>query len=305
MKPSHCLPPLACALALVLCSCSGKVSFDVTDAPVDGASKVVIQFDSIELKGGSGTDKTLPIAAGARQIDLLTLQGSQVANLVSANDVREGSYNAIRLHITDNNCDSMPAGNNPPGSYIQLSDGSIVPLHIPEGGEAGLETSGFTLNKGDTAQFTIEFDLRKSISKPDGKACYYLKPHLRLLHNDAVGSIIGSVPAARLSDEACDPSQQHPAAIYLFSKPDSATAVTPDDIDGVAPEPVTSAGLVLNTATGNYDYEFGFILPGNYVASLTCDADLDAPEQADAEVGFLQSQQLTVTRGDATRVDFE
>ena len=52
---------------------------------------------------------------------------------------------------------------------------------------------------GSTNDFTIDFDLRKSVVHPPGQGeTYLLKPVLRLVNNLEVGTIDGTVAAALL-----------------------------------------------------------------------------------------------------------
>jgi hypothetical protein len=98
---------------------------------------------------------------------------------------------------------------------------------------------------------------------------------------------------AALVPEGCAP------AVYAFS----GAGVTPDDVDGTDPEPVSSAMPVLNAATGHYDYTIGFLSAGPYTVTFTCDADADDPAASD-DLVFTGTQDATVVADETTTVDF-
>ena len=87
-------------------------------------------------------------------------------------------------------------------SFIELDDGSIHPLFIPSGNQTGLKLiRGFIIGAGSTHNFTIDFDLRKSVIHPPGLGePYLLKPVLRMVNNLEVGTIEGTVAPALVVD---------------------------------------------------------------------------------------------------------
>ena len=87
--------------------------------------------------------------------------------------------------------------------------------------------------------------------------------------------------------------------VYVFGGADA----TPDDVDTVDGEPISSAMPELNAGTGDYDYTVGFLGEGDYTVAFTCDADDDNPESDDTLV-FAHTQDATVVAGETTPVDF-
>ena len=74
---------------------------------------------------------------------------------------------------------------------------------------------------GSISNFTIDFDLRKSVIAPPGQAPnYLLKPVLRMVDNLQVGAIAGTVDAALVTAD-CSPQ------VYIFT----GAGVVPDDLD--------------------------------------------------------------------------
>ncbi|MDX1454468.1 MAG: DUF4382 domain-containing protein [Gammaproteobacteria bacterium] len=291
MKPSR-LARLSLAImttaALAACngggSKSGQISMAVTDAPVDDAKSVVVEFTGVELMGPGG--RTTFEFDEAKTIDLMDLQGSLSEPLIEDETVPAGEYQWARLMVN-----AQPATID---SYIVLKDESQHSLYIPSGDETGLKmNTGFTVGAGSTANFTVDFDLRKSVTLPmNGNMDYVLRPTLRLVDNLEVGTIAGTVDAGRVT-ESCAP------AVYLFAGAD----VTPDDEDANEPNPLTSAMPALNTESGGYDYEIGFVPAGEHTITFTCEADADQADSDDS-ITFSDTQNVTVVAEETTTVDF-
>ena len=154
----------------------GRLTLRVTDSPVTSARRVVVEFTGVEIKARDGGD-TEVFDSAPRQIDLLALDGGGSEILLSDEDLPAGEYEWIRLKVN--------AGRNASDSFIELDDGSIHPLFIPSGNQTGLKLiRGFTIGAGSTHNFTIGFNLRKSVIHPPGLGePYLLKPVLRLVNN--------------------------------------------------------------------------------------------------------------------------
>ena len=88
-------------------------------------------------------------------------------------------------------------------------------------------------------------------------------------------------------------------AVYVFS----GSGVTPDDVDGIAPDTVTSARVELNTTSGHYEYTAGFLAVGGYTVTFTCDAAADDPATNDT-LDFAGTQNATVVAEQTTTVNF-
>ena len=280
---------LASGLALGGCSddrATGKLSLAITDAPVDGATAVVVQFTGVEVKPADGAARAFTFDA-PRQIDLLALTGTDSELLLDEVDVPAGRYNWVRLAV-DADEDGVV------DSYIDLDDGSRHELEVPSGAETGLKlNSGFVVSAGGSASFTVDFDLRKSVHEPmDAGDSFKLRPTLRIVDNAEVGAIAGTVDNTWVVD-GCAP------AVYVFS----GAGATPDDVDGTPADPVSSAEPRLNAATGHYDYAVGFLSPGAYTVSFTCDAAADDPA-VDDTLQFTGTQDAAVVADQTTTVDF-
>src|ERR1044072_3218765 len=154
------------SMALVLAACSGgggsgnetgRLSLAITDAPVDDASNVVVQFSGVAFKrAGEAAEVVQDLTPSPRQLDLLQYQEGRAALLLDGVTLPAGDYEWIRL-VVDNDTGVRD-------SYIVLTDGSECELRVPSGAESGLKLNrGFTLPADGSVALTIDFDLRKSV----------------------------------------------------------------------------------------------------------------------------------------------
>lgn len=259
----------------------------VTDGPVDSATSVVVEFTGVEILHTGDTEPQSFNFLSPKTIDLLALPGNLAEPLLNDVTVKAGSYQWMRLLVN--------AERGVIDSYIELDDGSQHSLWIPSGSQSGLKlVSGFTVPANTGASFTIDFDLRKSVHKPEGLfSDYILRPALRLVDNTRTGAVSGTVDNS-LVVTGCTP------VVYLFAGAD----VIPDDEDGNAPDPITSAIPEINTNTGNYDYEIGFVTEGDYTIAFSCDGEADDPETSET-MSFSGTQNVTVIIADTVTADFQ
>jgi len=260
----------------------GMLTVSITDAAVDSATAVWVQFTGVEIKPEEGKslhyDFEKPVS-----INLLNLQGSLSQAFFNNSMVDSGRYNWARLKVKaelDGTLDS----------YIKLDDGSEHELEIPSSAQTGLKVNTpFDVTANASNQITIDFDLRKSIVFSTGD--YKLKPSLRLVNNKDTNTVTGSFDISLASDAGCsDADPLTGNAVYLYEGHD----IIPDDIDNKTSNPVTTALLSFNALSGNLDYELGFIPTGDYTLAFTCQADLDMPETDDVIV-FSDTSNITVT----------
>jgi hypothetical protein len=180
---------LATGMALLLVACgggssssssTGTLNLAITDAPVDDAKAVVVEFTGVQLQkaGGERIDYDFvdefdnPVAM---QIDLLALTDGATADMLNDVTLDAGQYSWMRLKVN--------AEKGVLDSYIMLNDDSQFSLHIPSGNQSGLKLNrGFVVPAGGVASYVIDFDLRKSVHKPSAaNQDYKLRPTLRLI----------------------------------------------------------------------------------------------------------------------------
>lgn len=207
------------SLSLVLTACdgdssgSGTLNLNITDAPVDSAAKVVVSFDGVSIKPEEGPayDIDFVDANGdpvVKTIDLLSQQGANSEPLLLNYTLDAGHYNWMRLKVITSETST--------DSYIELDGGAQHPLYVPSGDQTGLKLNrGFDITDGGALSFTIDFDLRKSVLAPNKHSqAYKLKPTLRIVNNENIGHISGSVGSVSLNDASCTKSDY---AVYAFS----------------------------------------------------------------------------------------
>lgn len=289
----------AISITIVLGSCGGSDSADssgvlslaVTDAPIDDITKVVINFTGVSIKPAGG-DTIEFLFDEAQSINLLELQGNLAEEILTDAVVPAGDYEWIRLHVNAEQDGVMD-------SYAETKLGTQLELWIPSGSQTGLKlVRGFTVAAGGAVDFTVDFDLRKSIVSTSDVSDQSLKfkPVLRLVDNLHAGSISGTVDAMLITEACADPASEF-GAMYVFSGMDAV----PADVSGAATDPITTAKVGYDGEA--YIYEVGFLQAGTYTLAYTCDAAVDDPEAVDT-LNFAASANAEVTEGSETFLDF-
>lgn len=268
---------------------SGSVSLKITDAPIDGANKVVVEFIGVEFRSSS-SDTKVNFDFSPMSIDLLALQGITTSTLLDGATLPVGDYDEIRLKINADDDGELD-------SYIELSDGSQHELKIPSGTSSGLKIKGdLTIADNSTGNFTIDFDVRRSIVVAGNSGKYLLKPVLRLTEDKETGNISGLVDAVLLNAVTCSDSDPVTGnAVYVFEGD-----VVPDDIDSSSNLDVEPVVTVLLDDT--FRYTAGFLNAGEYTVAFTCNAD-DENIDEDNDLQFSGTQLLSVVAGETTTAD--
>ena len=280
---------------------TGIFSLGVTDAPVDSADAVVVTFTEVQLLGGDDELLQSFVPATPRQIDLLSLAGGLSELLVDAEVIPAGRYQQIRLLI-DAPSPSCQNPSAPFASFITI-DGTEFPLVVPSGAQSGLKLNGpIDVPAGGAAAYTIDFDLRRSVTERGNTGCFNLRPSLRLVENDQIGGLRGEVAPELLTASSCtaDPATGEGSAVYLYA----GDGVAPDDLDGSGAEVLTSLRILAPTGTDtNFSYAAGFLPPGPYTVAFSCQAGDDRAEQDD-DIEFSPAQSAVVVVGNETTVNF-
>src|SRR5262245_45017834 len=107
---------------------NGRMSLGITDAPVDDATSVVVQFSSVMFKReGAAAETVQNLVPTPRQLDLLQYQNGRAVLLLDGVTLPAGRYEWVRLIV-----DNAP---NVRDSYIVLKSGAECELRIPSGAE--------------------------------------------------------------------------------------------------------------------------------------------------------------------------
>ncbi|MDG6773415.1 DUF4382 domain-containing protein [Thiomicrorhabdus sp. ZW0627] len=280
---------------------TGTLNLSLTDAPIDEAQAVWVEFTGVSIKKQNDdpevAEEWIDITFDQpKSINLLTLQGAQNIELLTGQTLEAGTYSEIRLHVN-------AVQDGVEDSYITLDDGNHE-LDIPSGSQTGLKVKGDIVVEADQAVgFTVDFDVRKSIVVL-GTGEYKLKPVLHLTQDTLTGHIAGTVETQLLtsladnwtcSDE--DPNTYN--AVYIYLGADA----TPVDISGGATDPVSTALVNYNADTTSYEFEAGYLTAGTYTVSFTCHADAENTEVSGDDLHFIGTQNVTVTAGETATVN--
>lgn len=301
---------------LSLAACGGSDSNDtndvaqfslgISDAPVDNAESVVACFNAIELTGNGNSPRTFTVGEdieAPEENDLCTNEeGQPIANTIGINlleftgndsmmfledaEIEAGQYGQLRLVMAD-------------GSYIMTdtnSDGEAekVSIEVPSN---ELKLDGFIADAGGNLNFTVEFDLRHSMTNPVGQEHYILKPRgVRLVDNSAVGHLKGTVAeGALLFNDTCtvapENTEEPVAYVYLYQGSDLDEATLADNGGAEENTPYASTAVYFD-GVNTYDFSLGFIAAGDYTVALTCNGD-DDPE-ADDDINFFLTENVSI-----------
>ena len=299
----------ASSLALLLVACgggdgggssTGTLDLAITDAAVDDAEAVVVEFTGVQLQHAAGERIDYDFVDGLgdpepRQIDLLALTGGTTELLLDGVTLTAGDYSWIRLKVN--------AERGVIDSYIDRVGDGRHSLYVPSGAESGLKLNrGFNVPEDGMASFTIDFDLRKSVHYPGNldpsnpEDDYILRPTLRLVDDNTAGALTGVVLDIG-NDDDCDASMEYVGAVYVFGGTDVV-----DDFDGTD-DPVTSAKV--SKSNDKYTYSVAFLPEGGYTVAFTCDADIDDSTIDADPVDFVGEAVVTITAGKTTMQDFQ
>jgi hypothetical protein len=270
---------LISVVALVLAGCgsgtssgsTGKVSFFMTDAPVDEAYAVVIAITHFEVKPAEGQAFRLEIdhdeGETYRQINLLDYTKGNMATIVSDEELDVGEYEWLRIFFDADY------------SYIQIDEGGgMYPFFMPSGAQTGYKViGGFSVREGEAIDYVLDFNVRESVLEPPGLAQglgyrFLLKPTVRLMEIAATGAVTGTVDSSLVTlknKETCPGGD----AVYAFEG---------FDVDPVGKSvlPFISDIVEMNSE-GQFEYAFPFLPPGPYTLAFTCSAKLDSAEGED------------------------
>lgn len=264
----------------------GRASFALVDGPAERVDLVKLTVNRITLGYENGT-VNLPIDPPVVIDNLLDFQGTTARQLLPLKDVRAGTYDWIRLHISERNNDSL---------VRERQNGQEFPLRLADDAASGTQTRYLQLNQSfripndKDARFTLELDLRKALLKPENNY-YLLRPTLRLARNEDSGTIRGTVANALVTasycnnDNAADEGRSLGNNVYLYR----GTGVNMGDIytnrAGTpigSRNPYATARVIQETGSSEYRFEFGFIPAGSYTLGFTCQAMADEPMRQDA-----------------------
>jgi hypothetical protein len=294
---------------------SGTLSMSITDAPVidDDIAQVWVRVTDVIVHSDGGDDTPQPVTDGTHpwiDINLKDLTNGKTM-LLGEFDLPAGHYSWIRLVIDPDNTlivertvNGLPDGEGNSETDDTLYDPAKLDCSSCDESHLKLVKS-FTIENGGWQNFTIDFDLQKSLTlqlpqsekrRPD--YAYKLRPTLRIIDAELAGTFIwGSVADTRATKE--DPADPTGCDVYVYSG-DEATVI-PDDMCIPADEfdhscdavnnqrPLTTADVINNG--GTFEYRTGSLYPGIYTVAMVCPANADDPS-TDDELVYIGEQEV-------------
>ena len=212
-----------------------------------------------------------------------------------------GVYNDVSIAIIANNIND---------SYVQEADDTLREITVA-GGTLALQ--GMELSSG-TQKFTVEFSLAQALQYQSASGRYLLAPTgIRIENNLTDAALSGQVNSALFNtvspcDKKTDPQKGNRVYLYkgtglstenladVFTTGSTITA--PD----TAQAPFAVASLIEVSATGNWEYAFGYLPAGDYTMAFACDTgDDDAVEYDDLLISLPEDQVYEVTLSEAEK----
>jgi len=308
----------------------GGLSLNITDAPVnnDDIAEVWVRFTNVIIHPSDGSpDIEEPVTDGTNpwiDINLKDLTAGKTM-LLGEFDLAAGDYSWIRLDIDPEHTVIVERTvvDNPDGEGNSENNDIIYDprkLDCSSCDQSHLKLNrSFTIKNTGWTNFTIDFDLQKSLTlqlpqseieinvegRPD--YAYKLRPTLRILDTELASTFIwGSVTDTRATKE--DPADPTGCEIYVYTG-DEATVI-PDDICVPADEvdtscdavnnqrPLTTADVINNGTS--FEYKTGPLYPGTYTVAMICpaiiadQASADNPD-TDDELVYIGEQEVDAT----------
>jgi hypothetical protein len=290
------------------------VSFAIADAPADSVTSVNVTFSSITLKLASDDEDdesgiNIPILDDdgnptTMTIDVMDYQNGEELIIIENFEVAAGNYSSLILNTSG--CPQNPNGSD---EFCWVIDNDTrKPLKTPSN---KLKLGALSVSGDEQQTYTIEFNLRSSLTSTAGGSAFNLKPHgIRIVDSTEVGTLQGSIDVNLLSVGAdCatvfEEDTDHGKVVYLYQgemveeavfvdefDPDEAINSRPDN----AIKPYASATLSFDMDNSSYVYNFSHLPVGNYTVAFSCSAVGDSADEYDAiDIANPQSQKHSIT----------
>src|SRR4029079_7866378 len=189
-------------------------------------------------------------------------------------------------------------------SFVVTKTGGHEEIRVPSGRVRLV--GGFEVAANQALRICCDGHLRKGLVDPPGQPGFLLKPAFRVIDVHELGKLGGTVALTTLNATgdphrclADDTNLDIGNAVYVFA----GSNITPDDIDGVDPDPIAVIPVEPNS-TGDYTYHT-VITPGTYTIALTCQAGKDNPDDGQSEdIKFVAPVTQTISADKEVAVDF-
>lgn len=281
---------------------TARLSVSLIDMPVDNVAEVNVEITGIWIKPTDGPAEELTLTESPMTVNLLELTDENAALLVDNALIDAGSYEWLAMDVNaevDGEYDS----------YVVTDTGEWYEIRVPSSRLRLVD--GFEATANQALELIFDWDARSGLVNPPGlggkdQVVYILKPAFRIIGTTEYGRISGSIGVDTVMMEANDCLSDNDMtvepdnydignSVYVFDGLD----VTPDDIDGENPEPITTLDAVLNEDSTAYEYST-LLNFGDYTVAFTCQAANDLAESS--ETGNENPDDDTVTFFDPVNV---
>jgi len=232
----------------------GKISLEITDAPIDDSSVkgVFVTVTEVKIDG-----ETYEGFEGKKTIDLMAYQNGDVEAL-GTGDIDAQSYSSITL-VLDYETD---ANGDAPGCYVLMADDTREDINATaeSKGEITFEGEEYEVEEGETKDIVIDFDLRKSIKREANNAGKYefvttaeLSNAVRYVEKEETGTVEGNMDKnVFFSDKVI---------VYAYKK----GTYSDSEMEGQGASSVDFSNAVSSSVVAeNGDFELHFLEEGDY-----------------------------------------
>lgn len=194
-------------------------------------------------------------------------------------------------------------------SALQMNDVDVTVMVAPKESEPLVDfgeqidtyassCQRFTVPINESVTYMLHIDVAQSLHEPQGLAVpggertFLLKPVVQIMNVEDTGSVMGAVDMSLIDIDVnnlrCnDPNLPGDGpnlsgnAAYIFDGPDAPLddIANPETDERIGPLAVDSVDL--NIETGDYEYNFAYLLPGTYTIAFTCSTSADSEESDD------------------------
>jgi len=287
---------------------------------------VNVTFDSITLKSSdddvdddSGINVAIKDSDGnpsTMTINLMDFQDGESKLIIENTEIDIGDYSGFIL-----NTSGCPQNQNGSTDFCSVEDNDgIKTLKTPSN---KLKMGAFSVSSETEQSYTIEFNLRSSLTSTANGASYNLKPHgVRIVNADTTGSVTGTIDDALLNagEEGCETAfldeTDHGKVVYLYETAligenaladefDADNAINPIPENLIAP--YASDAIIFDVDTETYHYNFSHVEQGNYTVAFSCSAVGDSPVEYDSLMipnPLLQLHSFEIISGQETVQNF-
>lgn len=270
-----------------------------SDSLPEDLKQVFIEVDTITFKRSGAADVVVDtftieqqglVDAPTFKVDLLKYPGISQLLVIENREFTPATYSEVVIAILDTDINN---------SYVKTEEDTLRRLAVTGG---SLTLNNLKLSSG-TQRYTIEFGLAQSLQYDVSSDTYLLTPNgVRIENNLTDARLSGQVDSALFNSvspctEKGDPLQGN--RVYLYQESSLAAEILADVFTDASSEtapadaiaPFAVASVMLNGVTGNWEYAFGYLPPGEYTMAFSCDTQTDdSVEYNDLPIPLPQDQ---------------